>query len=164
MATISSLVERDELVRIDPQLEPNEQEHRLVYALPTVIPRLSDELPSWTSIWQVEQDPIQQFDALLEVFCSGETLIFDRRFKPLNHLGEGVWELKTADLRLFGWFPVKDIFMLTCIDTATKVKTYNLYPGYAGEVVRQRNALPLNDPKFVVGEDPRDVVSNYAFP
>lgn len=164
MATISSLVGDDALIKIDPQLEPNEQEHRLIYALPSVIPRLADELPGWSSVWQIEQTPQQQLDALFEIFCSGEALVFDLRFKPLTHLGDGVWELKTSDLRLFGWFPAKDVFIFPCIDLAGKIKTYNLYAGYAGEVVRQRSKFPLDEPKFVPGENPNDVVSNYTLP
>lgn len=164
MATIPCLIAGGVLVKIDPQLEPNELEHRLVYAVSGIIPRLQFELPVWDSVWMVEQDPTQQLDALLEIFCAGETLTFDHRFKPLTHLGEGIWELKTPDLRLFGWFCAKDVFIVACIDTATKVKTYNLYAGWAGEAVRQREQLDLDEPKFVAGENPEDVVSNYAFP
>jgi len=105
-----------------------------------------------------------QASALAEIFVSGETLTYSRQFKPLNHLGEGVWELKTADIRLFGWFPMRDVFVTYCADEAWRVKEYKLYRGYVNEVVQFRNVLPLDEPKFVEGENPDAVVSNFYFP
>ena len=116
MATLFQLKDIGALVKIDPSLEAGELEHRLIYATPICWNRIENELGGYASTWSIEETPIQQFDALLEVFCSGETLTFDRRFKPLNHLGAGIWELKTADLRLFGWFAHRDCFVATTID------------------------------------------------
>src|SRR5262249_17769795 len=102
--------------------------------------------------------------SLFVVFCSGETLTFSTQFKPLTHLKDGIWELKTPDLRIFGWFHVKDCFIAGNIDTAFNVKNHNLYAGYAGDVARERDQLDLDNPKFVPGDDPNVVVSNYGFP
>jgi hypothetical protein len=163
MATIIDLRNAGQLIWIDPQLEPNEQVWRPMYGLARIRPRL-DDLPNWESQWEVDQSPVQQMDALLEEFCSGERLTFQRRFKPLTHIQDGIWQLKTPDLRLFGWFPVKDTFICGAIDTAYRVKNSNLYPGYANEVAHYRGQLPLDEPKFITGSDPRDVVSNYDLP
>ena len=114
--------------------------------------------------WQVEVNPTQQLDALVEIFCSGQTLTFGPQFKPLTHLKDGIWELKTPDLRIFGWFCKKDHFIAGTMDEAFTVKNHNLYAGYAGEVERFRDQLDLNEPKFVSGEDPNVVVSNYNYP
>ena len=164
MSTVLELAELGGLVKLDPALEPNELEWRIVYALPHLLPQLQTELPTYVSQWRVESSPLQQFDALLEVFCSGETLTFDRMFKPLTHIQDGVWELKSPDLRLFGWFPMKDCFVMGAMDTALKVKSHNLYVGYANMVAYRRNQLSLDHPKFIPGKDPNDVVSNYDFP
>ncbi len=164
MSTLLDLVRVGELVRLDPALEGNELEWRIVYALPRLLPQLEEELPTYVSQWRVEVVPLQQFDFLLEMFCAGEALTFDRMFKPLTHIQDGVWELKTPDLRLFGWFPVKDCFVMAAMDTAFKVKTHNLYAGYANMVAYWRNQLSLDPPKFIPGKDPNDVVSNYDFP
>ena len=164
MATLLDLAARGDLHRIDPQLEPNEQEWRTIYALPRLVPVFTTELPTWQSQWKVEQSPVQQIDALLEVFCSGTTLTFGPQFKPLTHIRDGVWELKTPDVRFFGWFPVRDCFVGVALNTAYNVKNHNLYAGYAGEVERYRNLLSLDEPKFVQGDDPNAVVSNFDYP
>lgn len=102
-------------------------------------------------------------------FCSGETLTFERAragpaFKPLVHLQDGIWELKQPDLRFFGWFYEKDCFIGGALDTAFNVKSGPLYRGYAAEVAYHRQQLDLNEPKFVPGDDPRDVVSSFNYP
>lgn len=163
MTTIIELEVAGSLFKFDPALEPNEQEWRCIYGLPLLQPRLQ-AIPSWNSQWQTDVTPIKQLDALLEIFCSGETLTFDWRFKPLTHLGDGIWELKTPDLRLFGWFYEKDCFIVGAIDTAFNVKSYNLYAGHCGMVAHHRSQLDLDEPKFISGENPTDVVSNFNFP
>ena len=134
-----------------------------MYVLPRVMPRMVDELPAFESQWNIEVSPIQQFDALMEDFCLGVNLTFDRQFKPLCHIKDGIWELKTPDLRIFGWFVIKDIFIAGAIDTAFNVKNGPLYVGYAREVAYFRDNLNLNEPKFVTGTEPQDVISNYDF-
>lgn len=166
MATVIELAAAQPplLIKLDPALEAQEQEWRTIYILPRVEPRFCADLPRWDSNWKVEQSPTQQMDSLLEIFCSGETLTFGPQFKPLVHLGDGVWELKTPDLRFFGWFPHKDCFIGGALDTAFNVKSHKLYAGYAGEVAYYRGELPLDEPKFIAGEDPNNVVTNYDYP
>ena len=164
MATVLELRLRQCLRRFDPCLEATEREWHFIDGSPTFASRIETELGTWESTWKVEVSPAQQLDSLGEEFCSGETLTFGLQFKPLNHLRDGIWELKTADLRIFGWFWKRDHFIAGNIDLATKVKSYNLYAGYAGEVERFRNALDLDEPKFVPGEDPNVVVSSYSYP
>lgn len=164
MATVLELVLVQKLFKVDAALEPTEQEWRMVHASPRFKERLDDDLLHWESQWQQELSPAQQLDALLEQFCSGETLTYEWRFRPLNHIKDGIWELKTPDLRIFGWFWKIDCFIASAIDTAFKVKSYNLYAGYAGEAERFRDQLDLNEPKFVPGENPHAVVSNFNYP
>src|ERR1700738_2328307 len=164
MATVLELVFAKKLFKLDPALEPNEQEWRSVHTSPRFRGRVENDLPQWKSQWRQELSPTQQFDALFEQFCSGEVLTYGHRFKPLNHLGDGIWELKTPDLRIFGWFWNVDCFIATGIDTAYQVKNHNLYAGYAGEAGRFREQTDLNEPKFVPGEDPHAVVSSFDYP
>jgi hypothetical protein len=152
------------LFRLDPALEWNEREKRFIHTSPRFRERADKELPNWESHWNVETNPTQQFDALVEVFCSGKTLTFGRQIKPLTHIKDGIWELKTPDLRIFGWFCKKDHFIAGTMDLAFKVKEHNLYAGYVGEVARFRDQLDLDEPKFVKGDDPNVLVSNYNYP
>jgi hypothetical protein len=166
MATVIELArgQPPALIKLDPALEAREQEWRTIYILPRVEPRIRTDLPAWQSHWEIEQSPVQQMDSLLEIFCSGETLTFEHRFRPLVHRADGIWELNTPDLRFFGWFPHKDCFIGGAFDTAFNVKNANLYRGYANEVTYHRGLLNLDEPKFIPGDDPKNVVTNYDYP
>jgi len=161
MATILDLSASGNLVKLDPGLGRRLQEDRMIYLSPQLANWMGVVLPTLSSQWNIEMSPLEQLDAYVEVFASGKVLTYPHSLKPLNHLGQGVWELKTADLRIFGWFHRRDCFIAHRCDTSERIKEFNLYPGYVGEVVRFRDLLPLDEPKSVEGEDPRAVVSNF---
>jgi hypothetical protein len=164
MATLATLQQQGKLIRIDPGLDPCVQEERMILAAPQLIEWLKSKLAALGSTWELDRTPQEQLAVLFEVFAAGEPLTFDHTFKKLHPRGEGVWELKTADVRVFGWFPKKDIFIAVVADTAERIKQHQLYPGYIGTVARFRAHLDLDEPKFLTGDDPHDVVSNYDFP
>jgi hypothetical protein len=121
-------------------------------------------LPTLQSDRNVETEPVGQFDDLVAVFCAGETLSYDTQFKPLNYVENGIWELKTADLRIFGWFPAKDCFIGVIADTKARILEYHLYNAYANvEVAPFRNQLDLNEPKFVAGVNPHAVITDFDY-
>src|ERR1700687_3508341 len=107
MATLLDLERANVLSKLDPELEPGAQEFRRIYASPKLQAWLEGEMPALVSTWNLELSPLEQLDAFDEIFCSGETLSFGRQFNPLNPIRDGVWEVKTADLRVFGWFQQK---------------------------------------------------------
>ncbi|MFN0045600.1 MAG: hypothetical protein ACKVOS_03955 [Sphingorhabdus sp.] len=160
MATLLDLVMTGEVIKVDPVLGPRELELRRIYLLPKACKWLSEILPNTDSNWNIEETPSEQLDALLYEFCSGMQLQVGIRFKALVHLGDGIWELKTADLRLFGWFTQKDCFVVSDCDEAGRVKEIGLYQGYCRQAVWRRDELNLDEPKFVTGDNPHDVVSD----
>jgi len=164
MATLLELEERGDIFRLDPDLDPGQQEYRLFYTSPTLKKWIEDKLPILGSDRNIEELPNQQFDSLVEVYASGDTLTFGWTFKPLTNIGAGVWEFKTADLRIFGWFHKKDCFVGAFADETWRIKRHSLYRGYAGQTARFCDALALDQPKYIDGDDPNDVVSNYAYP
>jgi hypothetical protein len=151
------------LRRLDPVFEDSAQEFRCILCSPKLEAWIAQELPVLVSPLGVELSPLEQFFALAQTFCSDEPLTYGDHFKPLYCRGQGVWELRTSDLRTFGWFPLKDHFVGVVANDATYIKDHDLYPGYIGEVVRFRNQLDLDEPKFIQGEEAKDVVSNYNF-
>jgi hypothetical protein len=161
MATLIELDRIGQAFKLDPVLEYNEQEWRMIYTSPRLKNWIENDLSRLVSTWAVEVDPVQQLDALIEEFCSGTTLCFGEQFKPIQHVKGGIWELKTPDLRMFGWFHVKDCFVAWRADHADFIKEHDLYYGLAGEAAMFRDRLDLDEPKFVPGEDPNAVVSNY---
>jgi hypothetical protein len=163
MATISYLVEAGALYKLDPQLAPRQQEDRMVYTSPLLKTWIEETLPTLASNWNLSELPIQQLDSYMASFASGDPLIYVKDFRPLNPIGQGVWELKTADLRIFGWFYRRDCFIGVQADTAWRVKESRMYHAYREATVRFRDFLDLDNPKFIPGDEPNDVVSNCCF-
>ena len=151
------------LARLDPGFEDGRQEFRCIFTSPKLRAWIEQELPGLASPLRVENSPQEQLVALVEIFCSDEPLTYGEHFKPLYCRGQGVWELRTPDLRVFGWFPAKDHFVGVVANDATYIKQHQLYAGYIGEVVRFRDQLNLDTPKFIQSEEAKDVVSNYNF-
>jgi hypothetical protein len=164
MATVVQLDQQGALFKLD-VLEQHVQEFRQFYASPVLYEWITGTLPGMASAAGVELTPQEQIVALLELFCAGERLAYEFQFKPLAHITDGVWELKTTDIRIFGWFSRKDCFIGAVADDATRIKAYKLYHGYANVTTRGiRDTLNLDQPKFVPGDDPHAVVSNFNYP
>jgi len=149
--------------RLDPGFDDGAQEFRCILCSPKLKAWIEHDLPTIQSALRVELSPLEQLFALVQTFCSDEPLTYGEHFKPLYCRGQGVWELRTEDIRVFGWFPIKDHFIGVAANDATYIKEHRLYPGYIGEVVRFRDQLNLDAPKFIQGEEAKDVVSNYNF-
>jgi len=167
MATLTKLVADGALFEIEPDLDPGAQPFRYLYAVPG-FRRFLDEVPSLESAWNIEETPAEQLDDLLAEFLGTEPFAVRWRFGPLfpprGKPWPGVWELKTADLRIFGWFPRRNCFIAVNGCHAAKVKQiHGLYGAFRDEVVRVRNALPIDEP-YVTGEDYHDVISLLYFP
>lgn len=152
MATLSELCFRQELQTIDCGLEAEEQPLRLVYAFPHVVDWLKNKLRDVEAeMADGLQSPTQQLDDLLHDFASGEDLSYWERSHSMHPDAAGVWELKTADLRLFGWFKSRGIFIVANVDTAMRCKVHQLYAGYRGDCERRRADLDLDPPKHIQG-------------
>ena len=160
MATLLELERRGDVFRFDPALAWNEYEDRRIFLLPPARDWIQNVLPTLGSTWNIEISPEEQLDTLFYEFCSGRPLAVGGQFKKLNPINNGMWELKTSDLRVFGWFPSKDCFVVTDCDDTDKIKRLNLYRPYCDQGVRRREALNLDEPKYFTGDDPNDVVSD----
>lgn len=164
MATLIELAESGHLHKFDTGDEVTAPPERLIYVRTNVLDWINNALPSLQPVWKVEIQPIEQLYALFEDFLLGRPIVIGRQMHILHHHGAGIWELKTPDIRIFGWFPCKDCFVVTDIDCATRVKTHKLYAGYRDQGVHFRDHLALDEPKFIEGDDPYDVISNPRFP
>ena len=164
MATLIHLAQQDQVIKVDAALSWREQEERRIYVLPSVAVWMADTLPGEVSGWNIESSPLEQLDNFLRKYCAGKELMFEREVRPMRHIDNGIWELKTPDIRLFGWFHAKDCFICTHGNTAHNTKANNLYAGYRDNAVWLRGQLDLDDPKFVPGDDPNDVISAFCYP
>ena len=167
MATLIELASNELVVRLDPALELGELEERCIYVFPHVIDQI-EAMMGMDSPTGHELSATEQFYEFLAHFASGGEMQVPQQFHDLRHRADGIWELKTRDLRFFGWFHQIDCFVCTDLADATRVKhgppgstiKGSLYHGYGNEVVRRRNGLNLDHPKFISGVNPQDVVSN----
>lgn len=86
---------------------------------------------------------------------------FDRRFKKLARTpDEFVWEFKTPDIRVFGWIPMRDVFICAFGDMKDEIETRNLYGRYIAQTIYVRNNLELDEPRYVASGEYHDVLSD----
>lgn len=162
MSTLIELAKAGHIEVFEPHLGIRQQPLRLLYARPKVWSWIAKNLADAESEYGSEISPLEQLDELLTAFCAGEKLAFERQIHPLHHWSMGIWELKTMEIRLFGWFPRMDVFLGAEIDFATRVKVHGLYPGYRNQAMAFRNSLNLDPPKFLPGADPNGVATNIS--
>ncbi len=165
MATLLDLVRCGDLFKLDPDLEPGILDCRCIYTSLKFKTWIEEVLPTLESTWKIEQTPQEQLQSFIEgVFCPGEPLTYDWQFKPLTHIRDGIWELKTADLRVFGWFPKKDHFVGVSADMKDRILQHKLYAPYVRDAADFLSRLDLDEPKYIPGDSPHDVVSDFSYP
>ena len=160
MPTITDLVDSGAIVRIDVELAPRDQPLRLLYGTPQFIECLQGLLRGDEPSQRLGQtSPAEQVDDLFHSFLSGEPLIFTRQFRVVRAEENAVWELKTPDIRIFGWFMAKDCFVAVFGNWADTVKDHDLYRGYRIAIRRLRRELGIDATLCVRGVEPDDVLS-----
>lgn len=162
MSTLIELSAAGEVELFVPELGFRQQALRLIYLRPGVMEWIEGNLPDAESDCGSELSPLEQLDELLNTFCAGEALIHERQVKILHQHRHCVWELKTADVRLFGWFPKVDVFVWTATNLKRIIRDHGLVPGYVQQAVNFRNQLNLDPPKFIPGADPNGVATNIS--
>ena len=160
MTTAQQLEAEGTLVRIEIELDPDEVPQRLIYALPRVIVWLDKVLPAIETDGYIPgaNHPSEQADSMFYDFISGKT-VFDMPPHNMEPANTGVWELRTHDLRFFGFFWRKGVFIATSADTKAQcAKITGLYSGHRDNCSYFQNCLDLDPPKFVPGSKPEDVL------
>jgi hypothetical protein len=154
MATIDTLLSRQALVRI---LVPTDGEPRLreVYGLPEFQTWLAVDLPQLVQgRLQAPDPPQEQVDDILYRWITGKRFLYTRQFQDLMPTSDEVWEMKTADIRIFGWMYRPRMFIAVFGDYADLYKgraRQRSYEDAKRKVKRARAALDLDPPKFTGG-------------
>lgn len=160
MTTIPDLVASGTIVKIDVELGPHEQPLRLLYGTPQFVGWLQEILAGAAPEQRLGHlTPAQQLDDIFYSFLSGAPLVFNRQFRAIRAEDHAVWELKTPDLRIFGWFMAKDCFVAVFGNWADTIKDHDLYRGYRIAIRRLRRELGLEATLCVKGSAPDDVLS-----
>ncbi len=156
MATLSTLSGHDGLLtKLTVRLEKGQQPLRSIYGLPEFMESLTNDLPTWgCGRLEADQTPQEQMDSVLHTWISGRSIRYNRMLQDLWPSTDEVWEFKTADLRIFGWFYRPRVFISAFLDYADwykePTKKY-YYEDTRNSVVGVRNKLDLDEPKFATG-------------
>ena len=161
MATIQEMIENGELTKINPGLGDEELEWRCIYGTDDFIEWLENDLPNLVhNTTYADLSPFEQVATIFSEYIVGENFSDDRRFKKLRKTpSPHIWELKTDDVRIFGWVPHKDQFICVYDDEATKIKALNTYGWYMQKTKNVMDSSNLDDPKCITGEKYNDVIS-----
>jgi hypothetical protein len=157
--TIYELIESGSIVPIDIALGARERAIRLMFGTPPFIQWLSERARAKEeSPLGADLAPAEQLDWLIYSFVSGRSLNYGEHLKLIKAERHGVWEMKTPDLRIFGWFLDKNAYVAAFGDWADRIKDFGLYRGYSIGVRRARREMGANE-LFVKGVTPDDVIS-----
>jgi hypothetical protein len=160
MSTIEDLVAAGAISRIEVELSGRQQAQRLLYGTPDFIEwlrKLAHGTEPESRLGQATA--AEQVDQLFNLFLSGGPLIHSRQFRYIRAEENAVWELKTPDTRIFGWFMKCDCYVCVFGDWADRVKDHDLYRGYRIAIRRLRRQLNIDNTLCVRGVDPGDVLS-----
>jgi hypothetical protein len=98
--------------------------------------------------------PKEQLLERLRQWMAGHPMTYGPMFHDMDPKSDGVWEIKTADLRLFGWMYRPREFIAVCGGYTDHYKEPTKIKNYADDrrtVVLARNALPLDGEKYAKG-------------
>jgi hypothetical protein len=157
MATLHILAGRapPALHKIEVPLDRGEQPERLIYGFPEFTRWITEDLPSLeTGRLKAADKPREQLDNVLYRWIAGKDVAYGKMFKDLMPGREEVWEMKTADLRVFGWMYRPRIFIAVFGDYADSYKGRNPSANYTTArnwVKTARDSLDIDRPKFATG-------------
>lgn len=114
-----------------------------------------------------DDPPYKQIKLTFKDYLFGKQIIVGKDIKQMQPLGDDVYEFRTPDVRVFGWFYTRDCFIAVCGDTIDNLKRDELNPRRNNdeynmrrdEVIRARNDLDLDEPKWIQGARLTDVLS-----
>lgn len=161
MSTIEDIEGHGLLVRLKVELDYGEFDERSFFVTPDVKAWLENDLPGLeTTIAEGRLTPLEQVYARLHEFITGEKFICENgrdlhEMWPHHH---DVWELKTVDVRLIGWFYAPKKFVCVYIDSKgrmeeLKAQGTDLYEIYRNSTKRFRDELDIDPPKVASEED-----------
>jgi hypothetical protein len=158
MATLEQLCHDGILESYDGELGINQLPARKLYFTSDFCQWLDDDLCDIELRRDGRADPTEQLFFAFNAFVSGGKMT--SQFARLDPQREGCWEIKLPDLRVFGWFVKKDVFIACYCDLKTNlIGDSPLRPrDYERRVREYKRSLNLNEPKYITG-DRRYVIS-----
>jgi hypothetical protein len=146
---------RKALFEVTIPLKRKEFAERRVFGFPTFIDWMREDLPKLQpGRLKAADSPKDQLDDILRVWITGRAIRFGKMFQDLMPREDEVWELKTVDLRVFGWMYQPRKFIAVFADYADLYKPPNARKSYRdakAKVLAARRNLDLDEPKYATG-------------
>lgn len=158
-ATLARLAKEENLSEHAPPLGRRQLACRSVYLMPGLVQWFRTVLPKLIAMDGQNIDPRGQVASLLKQFVAGERMDHEHLLKKLEPLGKDIWELKTPDVRIFGFFISKDHFLAVVADSMELTKTYDLYRGYVNFASDERERMGIPEALRMRGASYNDVIS-----
>jgi hypothetical protein len=158
MATLEYLVATGKLHKFDPELEPNEIPVRFTYFAPEAWAWCMKTLAAAKRDRGRDLTPIEDVESLLIDFALGRPMAYSVDYRKLDPLSHHIWELKTVDVRLIGWFPRKATFVAVCGRLKKELRAFKYYSPCITHAAWFRTNLDLDEPKAIVGVKHNDVL------
>lgn len=144
--------------RIRIPLGRREFDEREFYALPSYMNEVANVVPNLQAgRLNAPLSPLEQLDDILHKWITGKRMRYDRWLKDLIPQSSETWEMKTADLRIFGWIYRPKVFVAAFIGYTDDYKWHGKQPpkesydAARDRVVGIRDRLDLDEPKFTAG-------------
>lgn len=151
MATLEHLANSGKIKKPNVDLEDNEMPLRVIYLSLACDTWLVADLVPVARFAGRKLTPYEQVDQIFYEFVIGRPMAYSVDYRKLEPLTEHVWELKTQDARLFGWFAKKGHFVVVCAALKNQVRKFKDYAPFVAKVVAFRQALDLDEPKMITG-------------
>src|ERR1043166_8313831 len=104
MTTITKLLAEKGLIRVLVPLGRGQFHERKFYAFPECLKWMREDVPKMkTGRSNSAFSPHEQLVERLRQWMAGDAMAHGRMFRDMQPKSDHVWELKTADLRIFGW-------------------------------------------------------------
>ena len=156
MATFEKILEGKILVPVRIRLGRGQFYERKLHAYPECLKWMREEVPKLVSGRKNSAaTPAEQLIERLRQWLSGEEMKKGPMFKEMEFPKDNdVWELKTDDLRIFGWMYRPKHFIAVRCRYADHYKEPTKIRNYADDVrtvIAARDALALDGDKLVKG-------------
>jgi hypothetical protein len=140
------------LCKFEIELPVRQRAWRYVFASAKFVDWVNNCVPKIVLAQCDEDDSLQiQIEKELFGFSYGEYLREPSEIRRLDPQPQAVWELKTPDLRLFGWFPAKDHFVAHLGCEKEALQRWEDYEPFINEVREFRASLIAALPHHVTG-------------
>lgn len=158
MATLDQLVHKGDLVRYEAALEADEQPERFIYCSPKFEDWVLNVLGGLERDRGRDLTPLDQVELAFFEFIVGRPMVYGRTHRKLEPFPSHIWELKTDDVRLIGWFVARATYIVVAGTMRKSLPRFKDYRPFLDSAEVFRSGLDLDAPKMITGVTLNDIL------